>query len=97
MVRNIDYSGSTIKITTVGGQIYYAKKVINTIPLGVLKSGSVTFTPSLPAAYQTAISSIGMGIFNKVIVTLNDTFWPSPEVTRVVNLVIPTSQTAEFI
>jgi len=75
VVTNIDYSGSVVKITTAEGSVYNAKKVINTIPLGVLQSGSATFTPSVPQAYQTAISSIGMGIFNKVIVTLNDTFW----------------------
>jgi monoamine oxidase len=75
VVTNIDYSASVVKITTSGGSVFYAKKVINTIPLGVLQSGAVTFTPNLPAAYQTAISSIGMGIFNKVIVTLDGSFW----------------------
>lgn len=85
-----------MKITTAAGTVYYAKKVINTIPLGVLKSGSVTFTPALPTDYQTAIASIGMGIFNKVIVTLNGTFWSSPSSTRVVDLVVPADQTVEF-
>ena len=60
--------------------------MINTIPLGVLKNNDVTFTPALPTDYQTAISSIGFGVFNKIIVTLNNTFWPSPSVTRVVDL-----------
>jgi polyamine oxidase len=60
--------------------------VINTIPLGVLKNNDVKITPALPTDYQTAISSIGFGVFNKIIVTLNDTFWPSPSVNRVVDL-----------
>lgn len=93
VVTNIDYSGSVVKITTAGGQVYYANKVINTIPLGVLKNNDVTFTPALPTAYQTAISSIGFGVFNKVIVTLNDTFWPNPDTTRVVDLAIKVGQT----
>ena len=82
-----------VKITTQSGSIYYAKKVINTIPLGVLKAGTVTFTPALPAAYQTAISTIGMGIFNKIIVTLNGIFCPTPDTTRLVNLIVPADQT----
>lgn len=86
VVTNIDYSGSVIKITASNGQVYYTKKVINTIPLGVLKSGSVTFTPSLPGNYQTAIDNIGMGIFNKIIVTLSGTFWSGSN-TRLVDLV----------
>ncbi len=88
-VTNIDYSGSEVKITTSNNQVYYAKKVINTIPLGVLKSGSVTFTPALPTDYQTAISSIAMGVFNKVIVTLDGVFWNNPDTMRVVDLVVP--------
>lgn len=92
VVTNIDYSGSIVKITAANGQVYYAKKVINTIPLGVLKSGAVTFTPSLPTNYQTAINNIGMGVFNKIIVTLSSSFWPggSSNSTRVVDLVFNT-------
>ena len=85
-VNTIDYSGSVVKITTVGGQVYYANKVINTIPLGVLKSNFVTFIPALPTDYTNAINNIGFGVFNKIIVTLNDTFWDNPETIRVVDL-----------
>lgn len=95
-VTNIDYSGSVVKVTTSAGQVYYANKVINTIPLGVLKNGDVTFTPALPTAYQTAISSIGFGIFNKIIVTLNSSFWPDTTNTRVVNLPAPTATDSNF-
>lgn len=77
MVSQIDYSGSTVRITTSGGDVYEAKKVICTLPLGVLKASSVTFTPSLPSSYQTAIGNIGFGVFNKVVAFFNDTFWTS--------------------
>ena len=94
-VSSIDYSGTVVKITTTKDQVYYAKRVINTIPLGVLKSGAITFTPSLPTAYQSAISNIGMGIYNKVIVTLNTTFWNTALADHpLVNLVFPTPAAA---
>lgn len=67
----MDYSGSTVTVTTSGGQTYQAKKIICSVPLGVLKAGSVVFNPPLPSAYQQAISNIGFGIFNKIIVTLS--------------------------
>lgn len=70
-VTRVDYSGSTVTVTTSGGQTYQAKKVICSVPLGVLKAGSVVFSPPLPSAYQQAISNIGFGIFNKIIVTLS--------------------------
>ena len=93
-VNSIDYSGSLVKITTQGNQIYYANRVVNTIPLGVLQSGAVTFTPQLPAAYQTALSSIGVGVFNKIIVTLNTTFWTDS--TRVGDLAFPVGMTINY-
>ncbi len=37
-VTKIDYSGPIIRITTEGGHVYLAKKVISSIPLGVLKA-----------------------------------------------------------
>jgi hypothetical protein len=37
-----------------------------TLPLGVLKRGSVQFTPPLPARKQQAINALGMGVLDKV-------------------------------
>jgi monoamine oxidase len=77
VVTQIDYSGTTVRVTTSAGDVYEAKKVICTLPLGVLKASTVTFTPSLPSSYQTAIGNMGFGVFNKVVAFLNDTFWTS--------------------
>lgn len=93
-VKTIDYSGSVVKIST-SSQSYYANKVINTVPLGCLKNNDITFVPELPASYKTAISSIGMGIFNKIIVTLNDTIWENNN-TRVVDMPFPINTTTLF-
>jgi monoamine oxidase len=45
---------------------HVADRVILTLPLGVLKSGDVRFSPALPAATQGAIDRLGMGDFFKV-------------------------------
>lgn len=74
-MTEIDYSSAVVKVTTSKGDIFYAKKVISSLPLGVLKAGDVKFIPSLPTAYQDAIENIGNGVFNKIIVSLSDWFW----------------------
>ena len=46
---------------------YNADWCICTIPLGVLKTGSVSFSPALPTTKTAAISRMGVGLLNKVI------------------------------
>lgn len=48
-------------------QTFAADWCICTIPLGVLKTGNVSFSPALPAAKSGAISRMGVGLLNKVI------------------------------
>ena len=43
-----------------------ADAVLVTVPLGVLKKGSIQFQPALPEAKQAAIKRLGMGVMNKV-------------------------------
>ena len=51
-----------------------ADAVLVTVPLGVLKAGSITFDPSLSHSIQTAISNLGMAVFNKVWLTFESKF-----------------------
>jgi len=58
------------------------KNVIVTVPLGVLKrtdeeASSIEFQPSLPEEKKVAISQLGMGLLNKVIMFWKeeDVFW----------------------
>ena len=44
----------------------YADAVLITVPLGVLKTGSITFSPPLPPRKQGAIDRLGFGALNKV-------------------------------
>jgi monoamine oxidase len=49
--------------------------VIVTLPLGVLKSGSVVFSPELPQDKRNAIDNLGMGLLNKVYLQFPEVFW----------------------
>ena len=47
-------------------QTIEADVILVTLPLGVLKKGSVAFTPPLPEYKQQAIKVLGMGTENRV-------------------------------
>jgi monoamine oxidase len=54
-----------VTVTIKGGTQYLAKKVVVSVPLGVLKKGSITFSPALPADKLNSINRLGMGTLNK--------------------------------
>lgn len=56
-------------------QSYPADIVVCTASLGVLKSGSLRFDPPLPPWKQSAISSLGFGLLNKLILEFDTPFW----------------------
>jgi hypothetical protein len=58
--------GKAVRIECSNGEVFEADKVIITTPLGVLKSGSITFQPPLPAWKQGVIERMGFGLLNKV-------------------------------
>lgn len=51
--------------------------IICTLPLGVLQSGTVTFTPALPDSHQEAIDALQMGLLNKCYLRFPTAFWPT--------------------
>ncbi len=51
-------------------------RMVCTLPLGVLRSGAVHFSPALPAATRRAIGRLRMGVLDKVILRFPSVFWP---------------------
>lgn len=75
VVTAISYSSDgEVTVTTNQGALT-AQRVIVTLPLGVLQSGAVSFSPALPASKQTAIDKLGMGILNKCYLRFPQAFW----------------------
>lgn len=91
VVKAIDYQKELIEITTQNRK-YSCQKVIVTVPLGVLKSGNLEFTPKLPEAKQQAIESLGFGVFNKLFVTFEHAFWRDEQKKYVNSLYIHNEQ-----
>jgi monoamine oxidase len=76
VVSSIRYTDQGVEVTTQT-QTFKADVAIVTIPLGVLKSKAVTFSPALPIAHQTAIDRVGMGQVNKVFLQFQRSGWDS--------------------
>nr|KYP73321.1 putative polyamine oxidase 2 [Cajanus cajan] len=76
------YNG--VKVTVENGKTFVADAAIVAVPLGVLKAKSITFEPKLPDWKEAAISDIGVGIENKIILHFKNVFWPNVEFLGVV-------------
>lgn len=72
VLRNVHYTtdeqgiGKAVKVVCANGEVFEADQLVLTAPLGVLKSGSITFQPPLPEWKQEVIERMGFGLLNKV-------------------------------
>jgi len=74
-VTTINYSGDVIVIKDKSGNEYKANKVIITAPLAVLKTGGISFSPSLPSANQVAMNKFGMDPSFRAVIDFKKNFW----------------------
>lgn len=73
-VTRIAYSAGGVTITTRDAT-FQADVAVVTLPLGVLKAGDLVFDPPLPDTKRDAISRLGAGIVNKIILKFDAPFW----------------------
>ena len=76
VVASVDTSGDRAVVVTSRGR-FEANAVIVTVPLGVLKAGSIQFLPALPDSKSTAIARLGMGALSKTCLRFESAFWPA--------------------
>lgn len=74
-VKSINYSGAKTVVTDVNGTEHVVDKVLVTVPLSVLKSGDINFSPALPDSKKKAADKIGMGAGMKIILKFSNRFW----------------------
>ena len=68
VVTSIDWSDDVSEVTYRTGstrRTVRARNVIVTLPIGVLKSGDVSFSPQMPSRKRTAVRRLGSGSFVK--------------------------------
>jgi monoamine oxidase len=75
VVTSIDTSGDRAVVVTAQGN-FRAGAVVVTVPLGVLKAGTIEFLPALPESKSRAIAKLGMGTLSKTCLRFESQFWP---------------------
>jgi monoamine oxidase len=73
-VVGVRWSNKGVEVATEKETIA-ADRVLVTLPLGVLKSGSVQFAPALPAQKLQAIQALGVGAAHRVLLRFERCFW----------------------
>lgn len=69
-VTAVRWDGPGVEIETTQGTVRAARAVV-TLPVGVLASGRVRFTPALPEATRTALEDLRPGALTKVALALD--------------------------
>ncbi|MSO79757.1 MAG: hypothetical protein EXQ79_09160 [Acidimicrobiia bacterium] len=87
VARTIEWGTEGVRVLTDQG-MFPAAHAIVTLPLGVLKSGAVSFAPALPRAKQRAIARLGSGVLDKLWLRFPRVFWDAD--VDVIGYVSPT-------
>lgn len=74
VVREVTWSANAVTVTTTTGEQFEARRLVVTLPLGVLQSGDVTFAPRLPGK-EAAAQKLAMGQVAKVLLRFREMFW----------------------
>ena len=83
VVESISHGEDGVTVSVAGREPLMFDAVVVTLPLGVLKVGSVRFEPPLPEAKQEAIERLGMGLLDKLYLVFDEAFW-DPQVPWIV-------------
>lgn len=73
-VERIDHAADGVEVGA-SGATFVGSHAIVSVPLGVLKTGDITFDPALPARKRQAIARLGMGNLEKVVLQFGHAFW----------------------
>jgi hypothetical protein len=86
-------AGASLRLGT--GESLSVDRVIVTVPIGVLKAGTIEFSPELPEPTATAIQELGMGALEQLWLRFEEPFW-STEAT-VLSVYDETAEIAQWI
>lgn len=74
-ITSIQYGSDPIVLTSSDGGSFEANKVIVTVPVSVLKSGGISFSPGLTGLHTGSLSKIGMGASMRALIEFKKNFW----------------------
>jgi len=71
----VEVTQDGVHVHCADGHTEVGSHVVVTVPLGVLKQGSLRFTPELPPERTAAIERLGFGRYEKVAMRFEQPFW----------------------
>ena len=74
VVSEVAWSAGAVTVTATNGEQFKARRLLLTLPLGVLQRTDVSFTPELTAK-QEAARKLAMGQVMKIIFRFREPFW----------------------
>ena len=75
VVTVIAHDERRVSLRLDSGESVTADRAVVTVPLGVLKTDTLRFSPALPLLHQRAISVLGMGVVDTVWLRFESAFW----------------------
>jgi monoamine oxidase len=73
-VTDVEWTPGRVTANTASGRAFGARRLVIALPLGVLQSGAVRFTPPLPDK-DLALAGLVMGHVVKIAFVFKDRFW----------------------
>lgn len=96
-VVGIEVADDGVRVSTADGVVEQASHVVVTVPLGVLKAETITFTPPLSPGRVDAIHALGFGRYEKIILRFESAFWRDAGVTHLMVFHSDADQPATWI
>lgn len=81
LVQTISYSVAGVRLGVAGEPEIQYDAALVTVPLGVLKQGTIAFDPPLSDERQAAIDHMGMGVLDKLYLLFDAPFWDQDKTT----------------
>ncbi len=73
-VERIVWGAEGVRVHAAGA-VFAADAVVVTVPLALLQRGAIAFDPPLPPAKTRAITALGAGVVNKIVLRFDARFW----------------------
>jgi monoamine oxidase len=78
--KEIKWEKGDVEVVS-GQKTFYAKKVLITVPVGVLQSESIRFSPAIPET-MNATKQLGFGPVIKTLLQFDEAFWKNEKFTQ---------------
>jgi polyamine oxidase len=80
----VEADADRVRVGCEDGTELTASHVVITVPLGVLKAGSIDFRPALDPSRLRAVDRLGFGAFDKLVMRYDHSYWRDVEVRHLI-------------